>query len=166
MNNSIIKIFLAITIFGIMGIVYLQYEDKKFYNNDLEKRIYDRIYFKEIEIRKLIKKHYGIDFKVPIIISKELGTKRFGMAVFNPINNDIKIYLSKSRFKESENYMINDVLPHEYAHALMFKLGKFSNENGGHTKAWQNACINLNGLRCDRFVNHDDILIDKMGFFK
>lgn len=166
MKNNIILIFLFVTIFGIVGIIYLQLEDKKFYSNDLDAKIIDRINHKEKEIQILIKKYYGIDFNAPIIISDKLGVKLFGMAVFNPLDKSIKIYLSKSRFKESANYMIEDVLPHEYAHALMFKLGNFSKELGGHSELWQEACKKLNGLRCDRFVNHDDILIDKMNFFK
>ena len=62
------------------------------------------------------------------------------------------------------DYMIDDVLPHEYAHALMFVTGNFSNENGGHTLKWQNMCIALEGLKCDRFVDHNDIVIGKTDF--
>ena len=57
--------------------------------------------------------------------------------------------------------MIKDVLPHEYAHALMFVLGDFSNINGGHSLKWEQICKKLNGLKCDRFVNNHDIIIGK-----
>jgi predicted SprT family Zn-dependent metalloprotease len=87
------------------------------------------------------------------------------MAVYSS-NKQIKIYLNKNRFKENEEYMIDDVMPHEYAHAIMFELGNFSDENKGHPKKWQTICKKLNGLRCDRFVNHQDILIEKLNIFK
>ena len=75
----------------------------------------------------------------------------------------IKIELNKKRFQENENYMINYVLPHEYAHALMFYFGKFEEENGGHTTLWQKFCFDVGGIKCDRFVDHNDILIEKIG---
>ncbi len=61
--------------------------------------------------------------------------------------------------------MIDSVLPHEYAHAIMFILGDFSRQNGGHSKKWQEICISLEGKKCDRFVNHNDIIIEKTNPF-
>lgn len=61
--------------------------------------------------------------------------------------------------------MINDVLPHEYAHALMFVKRVFTDENGGHSKQWQNICIALEGINCNRFVDHDDVIMGKSIFF-
>ena len=60
--------------------------------------------------------------------------------------------------------MINNVLPHEYAHALMFVFGNITNKNGGHTKQWQNICLSLEGKKCDRFVKHIDIMMGKLEF--
>lgn len=57
------------------------------------------------------------------------------------------------------------VLPHEYAHALMFLNKNFADKKDGHTKEWQNICKLLNGLRCDRFVNNHDIIVGKTNFF-
>jgi len=61
--------------------------------------------------------------------------------------------------------VIEDVLPHEYAHALMFYTNNFTKENAGHSILWQKYCKALNGLRCNRFVNHNDVIIGKTNFF-
>ncbi len=60
--------------------------------------------------------------------------------------------------------MINQVIPHEYAHAVMFHLNDFSKKQGGHTKKWQEICKNLNGIKCEQFVNHQDIIVGKIPF--
>lgn len=137
------------------------YNNYKFDNNPLSNEINQKIAIKKFEIKQLIKKRYKIDFNPAVIVIDEMKSKLFGMAHFDIKTYEIKIYLNKKRFKESLNYMLEDVMPHEYAHALMFKFGYFSNKNSGHTDEWQKICKNLNGKRCDRFVNHNDILIDK-----
>jgi hypothetical protein len=45
----------------------------------------------------------------------------------------------------------------------MFYFGKFEQENGGHSKLWQTFCLDIGGIKCDRFVDHNDILIEKIG---
>ncbi len=59
--------------------------------------------------------------------------------------------------------MIEYVLPHEYAHALMFHFKDFTKVNGGHSKKWQQICLSIDGKKCDRFVEDNDILIEKIG---
>ena len=105
-----------------------------------------------------------MDLDVPVKISNKMDNKKFGLAYY--YNGSITIYLNKKHFYESENYMINDVLAHEYAHALMFAIGDFSDQNGGHSKKWQNICKNLGGLRCNRYVSHRDIIIGKTEIFE
>lgn len=151
---------------GIVLLIYSWYSSYQFDNNPISKDIQDKIAKKEYEILRLIKKHYNVNLKVPLTITNKMNSKLFGMAIFDTKTNSIKIYLNKKRFKESLDYMLKDVLPHEYAHALMFNFGDFSNINGGHTLAWEKACLNLNGVKCDRFVNHNDIAIEKTNFFK
>lgn len=112
-------------------------------------------------IKNEIYKKYQIKINIPIIIEEQLPNNLFGLASYK--KGTIKIFLNKNRFQENEEYMINYVLPHEYAHALMFYFGDFSKENGGHTLKWQKICKNIGGLKCNRFVNHHDILIEKLG---
>lgn len=161
-KNSIISIFFIITLVALIGLFFLFQAQNNFKKSELSTSIKQRIVLKERDIFQRIKYHYKINFKAPIIISDKLLSKNFGMATFDTRTQEIVIYLNKNHFFESEEYMINDVLPHEYAHALMFALGHFEKRNSGHTKAWQKACQNLGGIKCDRFVKHQDIVIDKI----
>lgn len=159
------KIFLTITIGASALLVLLWYEDYSFDKKPLDEKYKAQLTLKLKELKYLSKTNFNIERDFPVIISDKMIDKRFGMAVYER-NGSIKIYLNKKRFKESSNYMIDDVLPHEYAHAIMFHIGDFSNKNSGHTKKWQKICKKLNGLRCEKFVNHGDILIEKTKIFK
>ena len=154
-------IFLTITLFSFILLMYSWYNDKEFDDNPLSNEIQKEIATKRLKITKLIRDKYRIDFKIPLLVTNKMNSKLFGLTSYDTKTQDIKIYLNKKRFKESKNYMLEDVIPHEYAHALMFWFGDFSSENSGHTVTWQKICKNLDGKRCDRFVNHNDILIDK-----
>ncbi|AXH14597.1 hypothetical protein CRU99_02295 [Malaciobacter mytili] len=161
--KKISNIFLFITIISAFFLIYLWYKDYKFNNSALDEKIIKKIEAKTRELKALAYKNYNITYNIPIIISDKMKNNLFGMAIFN--KKDVAIYLNKNRFKENLEYMIEDTLPHEYAHAIMFLLGDFSNENAGHTLKWENICKNLQGKRCDRFVTHDDIIIEKTNPF-
>ncbi|MCK5111252.1 MAG: SprT-like domain-containing protein [Arcobacteraceae bacterium] len=141
---------------------YIYYNNKQFNDNPLSQEIVERINQKNHHLKKLIYQKYGLSVNIPIKISSKIKDNLFGLAVYD--NGNIKIILNKNRFQESEEYMIDYVLPHEYAHALMFVLKDFPNTNGGHTKKWQQICLNLEGKKCDRFVKHNDIVMGKIGF--
>lgn len=159
------KLFLFITISASALLVYLWFEDYSFANNPLDDKYKQKILQKEAKLKYLAYKHYNIKEDFPIIISEKMNANRFGMATYSR-QGQIAIHLNKKRFQESANYMINDVLPHEYAHAIMFYFRDFTNVNSGHSKRWQNICKKLDGKRCDRFVNRDDILIEKTNPFR
>ncbi|VAY87608.1 hypothetical protein MNB_ARC-1_501 [hydrothermal vent metagenome] len=116
---------------------------------------------KEFRIKKLIMQKYNQNISIPIIISSKMQNSLFGMAIYDKDN--IRIVLNKDRFQESEQYMIDYVLPHEYAHVLMFIFNDFTKKNSGHSKRWQNICLQLEGKKCDRFVKDNDILMGKIG---
>lgn len=152
------------TVISSLFLVYNWYESYEFKNNPLDENIRKKIYFKHQELEQLTYKKFNIKRKIPVKISDKMPSKLFGAATYSK-NGQITIFLNKNHFKESLEYMIDDVLPHEYAHALMFVIGDFRDINGGHTLKWQNTCKALNGIRCDRFVNHNDIIIGKTNFF-
>ncbi|XPV67539.1 MAG: SprT-like domain-containing protein [Halarcobacter sp.] len=156
--------FLFITIIGTIFFIYLVIKNYNFDNSNLDEKILKKIYEKQIILQNLSLKKFAVKEKFPIIISNKMPSNLFGAATLTT-DDKIVIYLNKKRFKESVDYMISDVLPHEYAHAIMFKLKDISNKNGGHTKKWQSICKALNGLRCNRFVNNQDIIINKTSFF-
>jgi predicted SprT family Zn-dependent metalloprotease len=99
----------------------------------------------------------------PLYIVTKSQTIFFGLAIYTK-SKEIAIILNKNRFQESVEYMIDYVLPHEYAHALMFKFGDFSKKDGGHTKKWQNICLSIGGKKCDRYVKHQDVIFGKIPY--
>lgn len=161
--NRLKLFFLIVLIISSILLVFIWYKNYSFANSPLNENIKQDILKKEFELRQLSQKYFNVNRKIPIIISDKLDNKHFGLATYN--SGKIAIYLNKNHFLESKNYMIDDVLPHEYAHALMFIFNDFSKENAGHSQKWQNICRKLNGLRCNRFVNHKDIIIGKTNIF-
>jgi len=159
--NTIYKLFTLLTLVSIILFILVFYKDKQFQNNPLSPKTITKLQIKNNIIKQKIQQIYNIKVNIPIIIENQLPNNLFGLASYK--KGTIKIFLNKKRFQENESYMINYVLPHEYAHALMFHFGDFTKENGGHTKKWQQICLNIGGEKCDRFVNHNDILIEKLG---
>lgn len=158
------QFFLFITIIGSIFLIFTWYENYKFKNSPLDEKLQQKVKEKQYYLQDLTSKKFGINRKIPVLISDKMPSSLFGAATFSK-DGQIKIYLNKNRFKESSDYMIDDVLPHEYAHALMFVSGDLTNQNGGHTLKWQKICQALEGIKCDRFVDHKDIIIGKTDFF-
>ncbi|MFA7084356.1 MAG: SprT-like domain-containing protein [Arcobacteraceae bacterium] len=161
--QKLYKFFFFLVLISIVLLVYNGYKDYEFDNNPLSQKIEKQIFEKQQHTRQLLQHHYGFDLNVPIVVSDKLPSKLFGAAVFTN-ESKIIIYLNKKRFKESLSYMIHHVIPHEYAHAVMFYLKDFSKEQSGHSKKWQTICIKLNGLKCEQFVDNHDIIIGKTSF--
>lgn len=157
------RFFFVCVIIGILLLIYNWYKNYEFDNNPLSKELEQKIFEKKQQTRQLLKQNFGFDLNVPILVSDKLPSSLYGAALFTQ-DEKIIIYLNKKRFKESSDYMIHNVIPHEYAHAVMFYLNDFTNEQSGHSIKWQNICKKLNGIKCDRFVDHHDILIGKTSF--
>jgi hypothetical protein len=154
--------FLLITLLSIIGIIYIQYEKINFDNNPLSLDTTIKLEQQVLKIRQKVFEIYGAKVNFPIKISEKLPDNIYGLATINN-EKQIVIYLNKNRFKESEEYMYG-VLSHEYAHAMMFYFGNLTTQNAGHSKEWQQICYNLGGTTCERFVNRNDILIEKVRF--
>jgi len=161
-NISLYKqAFLLITILSLAGIFYLRYEDAKFFNNPLSSEVLYKIDKKAFEIQKTIYQKFHSKIVIPIIPTDEIPDNLYGLTTIDTFGS-IKILLNKNRFKENESYMIDYVLPHEYAHAMSFYYKDFDKSNGGHTKRWEMFCKAIGGKKCERFVNHYDILLQKV----
>jgi hypothetical protein len=158
------KAFISIIIASILFLIVFNYQNYKFDNSPLSADIYQKIALKENYLRQKIKSKYGLDIKIPIKIVDKIDDRLFGLATYDKekSKNKIVILLNKNRFKESQKYMIEYVLPHEYAHAMMFVFGDFTKENAGNTKRCQQICYDICGIKCDRFVKHDDIIMGKL----
>ena len=155
--------FLIVCAIASIILIYLWYENYTFENSPLNTNLQNKISQKHKELKYLAYKKFNVTKNIPVVISDKMPSKIYGMATINN-SNKIVIYLNKKRFKESSSYMLDDVLPHEYAHALMFVFNDFSKKNAGHTKRWQNICKELNGIKCDKFVDNHEIVNRKTKF--
>lgn len=119
---------------------------------------------KEQDVLNHMQQNFGFRYKFPLIITDKIPGRLYGLTSYE--NGHITIYLNKKAMQESLDYILSDVIAHEYAHALLFKLHKSSNENDGHSKLWQDTCKKLGGKDCRRYVNQHEIIMSKLPFAK
>lgn len=150
-------IFVALAILG-----YNYYKSYSFKNNKLPDEYTKLILDKEQEILQNMQKHYGFVFKVPLIVTDKFKGRLYGLTSYE--NGKINIYLNKKVMQESMEYMVDSVIAHEYAHALMFHLGHLHQNDDGHSKKWQETCVKLGAKDCQRYVNQQEIIMSKMPF--
>ena len=156
------KLFLLAIIIPLVYIIYSWYQSNSFKNNPLALRTQQAIKHRQNEVLMLIRQKYGVSLdNIPLIVSDEFSSQLYGLTGYK--NERIVIYLNKKRFRESERYMIEEVIPHEYAHALMFVL-KQKSSHDGHTQLWQQICLALDGKECIRYVDNEEIIAQKMMF--
>ncbi len=160
-NAQLQRAFLSVIFLALIYIAFNFYQSYQFKHSALSLEIQTQIDSKEREIILNIKKYYGVDFRVPLIISDKLPSNLYGLARLDKQGN-ITVFINKKRLRESLEYVLDDVIAHEYAHAFMFDKQSLSEE--GHTARWQEVCLKLGGVRCDRFVNHGDVVMGKMPF--
>lgn len=153
-------IFITVIVLASSLLVYNHYKTYSFLHNPLPKSYIRQIHAKEEEVLGRMQENFGVRYKFPIIITDKLPNKFYGLTTYK--NGVIKIYLNKKTMQESFNYMLDDVIPHEYAHAFLFKIGHNSNYNGGHTKEWRETCIKLGGKGCRRYVNEHEVVMSKL----
>lgn len=156
-------VFIGMILIASAYLVKSNYDDYMFDKNPISDEMKQRLHNKEREILQNMKQHYGFEFEVPVIVTNKLKTKLYGVTSYH--NGRIRIYLNKKIMKESMNYVLESVLPHEYAHALLFKEGMvYESEKSGHSLEWQKACVNLGGINCDRYVSHSEVIVGKLPF--
>ena len=156
-------IFLVVIVISMSILVNNYYNNYKFNHNDISKEYQKLITDKEKDVLNMMQKNYGFSFKVPLIITDKFKGRLYGLTSYK--NGEIKIYLNKKVMKESMKYILDNVIAHEYAHALMFKHGYMSSKKAGHSKIWQQTCKNLGGLNCEQYVNKNDVVMEKMPFY-
>lgn len=155
-------IFITVILSASSILVYNYYNTYSFRHNPLSKSYTREINTKEKEILQHMYDNFGVKYKFPIIITNKIPNKLYGLTTDK--NGIIKIYLNKKVMQESFQYVLDDVIPHEYAHAFLFKIGHNSNANGGHTKEWRATCIKFGGKVCKRYVNEHKIIMSKLYF--
>ena len=154
-------IFIATTLLAILVLLFNFYTSYSFKNNPLPKSDIQKIEHQEELILQNMQKNFGYHYKFPLIITDKIPGRLYGLTSYE--NGHITIYLNKKVMRESMDYMLSNVIAHEYAHALMFKLGLFSKEDG-HSKRWQETCQKLGANECRQYVNQNEIIMSKMPF--
>lgn len=151
--------FILLILLSIGYLSYSYYQNEHFKNNPLSKKLQEKIIQRENEVVTLIKRHYRINPDIEMFVSDEFSSQLYGLTQYK--DGHIRIYLNKKRFKESANYMLEEVIPHEYAHALVFALNQQRTKDG-HTQLWQEICLKLDGKICTRYVDNEEIIAQKM----
>jgi len=162
MKKRLEYIFLFIMIFSASVFIYNAYKSYSFKHNPLPKSYVQRIEKEEQNVLNHMQKNFGFQHKFPIIITDKIPGRLYGLTSYE--NGHIKIYLNKNVMQESMDYMVESVIPHEYAHALLFLLGKDTNEKGGHSMEWKRTCEKLGAKECRQYVNQTEIIMSKMPF--
>ncbi len=155
------KFFLVVMIVPLLYMANSWYQAKSFKESPLSLQTQKRIKHRQNQVLDLINKNFRINKNIPLIISDEFSSRLYGLTSYE--NGRIRVYLNKKRFKESEDYMIEEVIPHEYAHAIVFALGKRTTADG-HTKLWEKICKQLDGKNCEQYVDGEEIVRQKMNF--
>lgn len=156
------RFFLAIIIVAgaVLGLNY--YNSYSFRYNPLPKAYLEKIKYKEKDVVNHMQKNFGFQKRFPLVITNKIPGRLYGLTSYE--NGKITIYLNKKVMQESMSYMIESVIPHEYAHALLFYLHKNSSQKNGHSKLWKSTCIKLGGKDCRKYVNQHKVIMSKMPF--
>ena len=154
--------FITIILVAVAILAYNTYKSYSFKNNDISKEYKQRILAKEQEVLQNMQNNFGFVFKVPLIVTDKFKGKLYGLTSYE--NGNITIYLNKKVMQESMEYMIDSVIAHEYAHALMFHLGYINVEKAGHSSKWQEICVKLGAKDCQQYVNQQELIMSKMPF--
>lgn len=155
-------IFLLIIVIAIGILGYNYYKSYTFKNNDIPDSYKKLISDKEQEVLQNMQSEFGFVLKVPLIVTDKFKGRLYGLTSYK--NGDIKIYLNKKVMQESMDYMVDSVIAHEYAHALMFKLGHIHTTKKGHPQKWQEICTKLGANDCQQYVDQQEIIMSKMPF--
>jgi hypothetical protein len=154
--------FLTVIALSLTILINNHYKTSNFKNNPLPQSYVQQIEAKEKNILQYMQKNFGCTCRFPIIITDKIPGKLYGLTSYE--NGSIKIYLNKKVMQESFQYILDSVIAHEYAHALLFKLQKATDEKAGHSKEWKQTCTLLGGKDCQQYVNQKEIIISKMPF--
>ena len=154
--------FLSITLLSAGVLLSNYYKSSHFKNNPLPQSYLNKIEKQERDILVHMQKNFGFRYKFPLIITDKIPGQLYGLTAYK--NGTIKIYLNKKVMQESFEYMLESVIAHEYAHALLFKLHRNMGEKEGHSKEWQETCVKLGAKDCQQYVNQKEIIMSKMPF--
>ncbi len=160
MKKSLETFFLGIILFAATVLGYNYYSEYEF-EHDFDSKFLPPLHKKEEEILQKMQRNLGYAVRFPIVVTDKIPGRIYGLATFDK-QGRVVIFLNKRVFKESFDYILDDVLAHEYAHALLLSRGYITDANGGHTPLWQRTCKALGGQHCERYVDREDVVNRKL----
>lgn len=110
------------------------------------KQMLDRVDEKLLECIDKAERHYGRNFEVPRLVYRKMGRCAGQASVFR---NTIE--LSTDFLREYPEDMINDTIPHEFAHIVA---DKTASRRVGHSAPWK-QCMRVFGLAPERCHSYD-----------
>jgi len=155
-------IFISVILIAIVILLNNWYSSYSFNSKPISNEYQKLIDEKEQEVLYNMQNSFGIRFQVPLIITDKIPGKLYGVTSLDR-DGSIKIFLNKKVMKESMTYILENVIAHEYAHALLFKKG-YARNGDGHSKLWQETCTKLGGINCQKYVDSHDVIMGKMPF--
>jgi predicted SprT family Zn-dependent metalloprotease len=158
-----LEIFFILTV--VIALLYLVsniYAGLSFKNNDISDRYKQRISNKEQEVLSSMQRNFGRTLNIPLIVTDKLQGRLYGLTSYN--KGKIKIFLNKKVMQESMDYIVDSVIAHEYAHALIFAQGNYRSKRDGHSELWRETCIKLGGKDCHQYVDTHEIIMSKVPF--
>ena len=156
-------ILVFVSLIALLILANNLYSSYKFKNSPISNKTMEAIAKEEQRVLNNMQKNFGFRYRVPIIITDKIPGKIYGVTSLND-EGAIKIYLNKKIMKESIDYMLTNVIAHEYAHALLFKSKDYKRGGDGHSALWQNTCVKLGGQKCQKYVNSHDVIMGKLPF--
>ncbi len=154
--------FIGVILIAMAVLANNYYNSYSFKNSSIPDSYKQRISDKEQEVLQHMQENFGFVFQVPLIVTDEFKGRLYGLTAYK--DGEIRIYLNKKVMQESMDYMVDSVIAHEYAHALMFKLGHMHSGDDGHSKEWQKTCVKLGAKDCQQYVDQQEIIMSKMPF--
>ena len=154
-------LFIVVIIVALAVLGKNYYDSYTFKHSAISQEYEQRINAKEQEVLYLMKQHYGYALKFLLIVTDKFQGRLYGLTTYT--DGQIKIYLNKKVMRESMDYMVESVIAHEYAHALLFYQGHV-NAGDGHSTLWQETCSNLGGKNCRQYVDSQEVVMQKLAF--
>ncbi len=154
-------LFIAVIVVALVLLARNYYDNYTFSHNTIPQEYQQRIDAKEQEVLRRMQQQYGYAVKFPLIVTDRFQGRLYGLTTYT--DGQIKIYLNKKVMRESIDYMVESVIAHEYAHALLFYQGHVDGGDG-HTELWQKICTNLGGKNCQRYVDAQEVVMQKLPF--
>ncbi len=150
MKSLFFSIFIASVVFLLVLFLYPE--------QTLTQADIDRLNQKKQDLIQKTHTLYGFNYNVPLYI--EETDKRVWGAMLYSGGMPQKIVINKGYYLENPDYVVNFVLPHEWAHVVARLIYKTSIRS--HGEEWLAICKSLSEIRCDVRVQDEFVAEEKI----